>query len=95
MSQFGDQDGKSKTASGVDLDHYPPVSITEHAPPEASEQPTHAEIAARAHQRWLEKGCRAGSHEEDWLVAERELSDAALSRRQIEISHQKGGSVQN
>ena len=34
-------------------------------------------IRRRAHQRWLDRGCPAGSAEQDWLEAERELSAAA------------------
>jgi hypothetical protein len=54
MAHIGDQDGKSKTASAVDEQHYPPVRSEDHEPPE----PTHAEIAARAHQLWLEGDAR-------------------------------------
>jgi hypothetical protein len=57
--------------------------------------PTQAEIAERAYHLWLERGCREGSDEQNWLEAERQLHDAALSRRLIEIANQKGGSVQN
>ena len=33
-------------------------------------------VAMRAYFRWLERGCPAGSAEEDWLEAERELQHA-------------------
>ena len=33
----------------------------------------HAEIAARAHQLWMERGCPEGSPEEDWYRAAEEL----------------------
>jgi hypothetical protein len=36
-------------------------------------KPTHAQIAERAHHYFVERGHRHGSHEEDWLRAEREL----------------------
>jgi hypothetical protein len=95
MSYFSDQDGKSKTASAVDDEHYPPIGEKEHQPPETSALPTRADIAERAYQLWLERGCQEGSHEQNWLEAERELHDAALSSRLTQIAHQKGGSVQN
>lgn len=34
-------------------------------------------IRRRAYERWLERGSPQGSPEQDWLGAERELSDAA------------------
>ena len=34
-------------------------------------------IRRRAYERWLERGSPQGSPEQDWLDAERELSDAA------------------
>ncbi len=83
MSFF--KDGKSKTTA---MDG-------EHAASPNGGLPSHNEIAERAHQRWLQNGCPDGSHEEDWLEAERELHDAALSRRLTEVNYQKGGSVQN
>lgn len=95
MSHFGDQDGKSRTASAVDAEHYPPIGREDHKPPEPSALPTHTEIAERAYHLWLEGGCREGSDQEHWLEAERELHDAALSRRLTQIAHAKGGSVQS
>jgi hypothetical protein len=56
--------------------------------------PTEKEIAERAHQLWLQQGCPADSAEENWLQAERELHDAAMSNRLTEMSHENGGSVQ-
>jgi hypothetical protein len=95
MSHFGDQDGKSKTASAVDGVHYPSVGKKDHEPPEPFALPTEAEIAERAYQRWIEHGCRPGSDQQNWLEAERELQNAALSRRLTQIAHEKGGSVQS
>jgi len=42
---------------------------------EASHDPrtSHEEIARLAHQYWVERGHKHGSHEEDWLRAEKEL----------------------
>jgi hypothetical protein len=95
MQHFGDQDGKSKTASAVDEAHYPAVGKQDHEPPPASGLPTPAEIAERAYHLWLERGCPPGSDELNWLEAERELHDGALCRRLTEIAHEKGGYVQS
>jgi hypothetical protein len=43
--------------------------------------PTHEDIAALAYAQWQEKGCPEGTHEEQWLGAEQELTakrDAAV-----------------
>lgn len=39
-------------------------------------QPSHDEIARRAYELWLRRGAPIGSHLEDWLSAERELTAA-------------------
>jgi hypothetical protein len=46
--------------------------------PESQESGTvnEAQIAALAYSYWAERGYRHGSHEEDWLRAERELAAA-------------------
>ncbi len=36
---------------------------------------THADIAQRAHALYLEKGCRQGQSEQDWLEAEQQLKN--------------------
>ena len=36
--------------------------------------PTHEEIAIRSYELYLERGSVEGHHEEDWLLAEAELS---------------------
>jgi hypothetical protein len=36
--------------------------------------PTHEQIAKRAYELYLERGSVEGHHEEDWLLAEAELS---------------------
>jgi hypothetical protein len=90
-----DQDGKSETASAVDEQHYPRVTAKDHEPPESVQLPSQEAIAERARQIWLEQGCPQDVAEENWLQAERELYEAALSRRLTEIAYQKGGSVQS
>lgn len=39
-----------------------------------ADPPTHDEIAQRAFEIWLRKGCPAGCDEQNWLEAEQELS---------------------
>lgn len=90
-----DQDGKSQTASAVDEEHYPKMDKGDHATPPEPHSVSHAEIADRAHEIWELKGRPANSAEENWLEAERELNDAFLSRRLIQVAHEKGGSVQS
>jgi len=48
----------------------------EHSPRDFEEtrhKPTHQEIAALAHELWVERGSPEGSAEEDWLKAEEQL----------------------
>jgi hypothetical protein len=40
----------------------------------ATPTPTHDQIAKRAYELYLERGSVEGHHEEDWLLAEAELS---------------------
>jgi hypothetical protein len=42
----------------------------------AARQPTHDEIARRAYELWLRRGAPMGTHLDDWLSAERELTAA-------------------
>ena len=42
-------------------------------PSAGKHEPTHAEISHLAHQYWQERGHNHGSHEDDWVRAEREL----------------------
>jgi hypothetical protein len=42
--------------------------------------PTHDEIAVRAYLRWEARGFQGGSPEQDWLCAERELTELAHDR---------------
>ena len=41
--------------------------------PGKKKPPTQSEIAALAHQYWQERGGHHGSHNDDWLRAEKEL----------------------
>ncbi len=68
MPSKRDHDGKSKTALAVEGEHYPNgASQEDHL------LPTHSEIAALAHQIWLEQGRPHHSAENDWIEAERRL----------------------
>lgn len=40
-------------------------------------------IAARAHQKWQQRGCPLGEDQRDWFEAEKELSAARTGQRQI------------
>lgn len=93
MKHVGDHDGKSKSASAVDGTHYPHPA--ESSVDEETEPPSHADIAARAHQMWLEQGQPEGSADQNWLEAERELKTAAGSRSLVHQVHQHAGSVQS
>lgn len=73
MKYNSDRDGKSKTASGVDADHYPEQHEVANGDEPASPPFTHEQIAKRAEELWRARGCPEGSAEEDWLQAEQEL----------------------
>jgi hypothetical protein len=95
MEHQSDQDGKSKTASAVDEKHYPPISQKEHETPNGPPPITEVDIAERAYEIWIRNGSPAGTAQEDWLEAERQLHDALISRRLTQMTHEKGGSVQS
>ena len=69
-------DSAIRTATAVAEDTAQPspdVQVAEPAP--LNEE----EVAVRAYQRWLDRGCPQGSPDEDWYEAERNL--LAVSRR--------------
>jgi hypothetical protein len=86
MERFGDHDGKSKSASAVDSQHYPE--------PTEDGMPTHAEISERARGLWLEQGRPSDADERIWLQAEREMKASAKSRSLVEEVRKHSGSVQ-
>ena len=89
MNPSGDRDGKSKTSSAVDADHYPDVKPgTDH---QAANGPFHVDIEKLAFHLWEKRGCPADSHEEDWLEAERQLREAQATST---IAEAQAGSVQ-
>lgn len=90
-----DHDGKSKTASAVDSEHYPEQNEVENTDFDVlSSQPSHEEIARRAFELWKARGAPQGSAHEDWYEAERELREAATSRNVIRSTARGSGSVQ-
>ena len=43
-------------------------------------EPTHKEIAERAHHLWQQRGGHYGNHDQDWTDAERELRETKAKR---------------
>ena len=89
MSQFSDHDGKSKTSSAIDAEHYPDAGNAEE-----DHVPAHGDIAKLAHELWVQQGRPSGTSERDWLEAERRLRQSHNSRSSLEKIHEKSGSVQ-
>jgi hypothetical protein len=89
-----DQDGKSKTASGVDARHYPEKNEALFEPTDPKVRPTRAQIAARAHELWTARGCPQGSSEQDWLQAEADLKRELQEHAPLKGVRKKTGSVQ-
>jgi hypothetical protein len=46
-----------------------------------SQAPSAEQIAERAYERWLERGCTPGDDQHDWFAAEAELLIAAQPKR--------------
>jgi hypothetical protein len=88
-----DRDGKSKTASGVDADHYPEQNEVDESPHQIPEPPSHEDIAIRAYELWQGNGCPDGCADEHWFLAEQELLNGR-SQRMADKLHQSSGSVQ-
>jgi hypothetical protein len=89
-----DRDGKSKTASAVDAQHYPEQNEVPEVHPLVSDGPAIEEIKARAYQLWLERGSPHGSSDQDWHRAEQELRAKNGSQRISDKLHESSGSVQ-
>ena len=85
-----DQDGKSQTASAVDVASYPEQN---QQPPEPEEvlAPTHEEIAEHARRLWESRGRPEGTAEIDWRRAEEELRS---QREDLRKNRKETGSVQ-
>ncbi len=89
-----DRDGKSKTASAVDAEHYPEQNEVPLKHPLVSDGEDIEKIKARAYQLWCERGCPHGSSDEDWHRAERELRARNGDGRISDNLHESSGSVQ-
>jgi hypothetical protein len=89
-----DLDGKSKTASAVDAQHYPEQHEVSKEHPLVSEGPDIEEIKKRAHELWIERGCPHGSADQDWHQAEQELRARNGSGRVSDQLYESSGSVQ-
>ena len=94
MATFTDRDGKSKTASAVDAEHYPEQNEVPARHPLVPNGPEIQEIRERAFELWCERGCPDGSADEDWHRAERELRVQHGSQRVSDQIHESSGSVQ-
>ena len=70
MPEYGDHDGKSKTASGNDPEHCPEMNDSpDHSqmdPAHMDRAPTHIEIAQRAYEIWLAQGSPDNAAERNW-----------------------------
>jgi len=93
-TQVTDRDGKSKTASAVDAEHYPEQNEVPEEHPLVSDGPDIEVIKARAYELWRERGCPHGSSDEDWHRAEREIRAKNGSGRISDELHESSGSVQ-
>lgn len=95
-----DRDGKSKTASAVDAQHYPEQNEVPHEHPLVSDGleingiPEIESIRQRAYELWVERGCPHGSADHDWHLAEQELQANNGSQRIADKLHESSGSVQ-
>ena len=89
-----DRDGKSKTASAVDGEHYPEQNEVSESHSQVHDGTDVELIKARAYELWTERGCQHGSADEDWHQAERELRASNGSGRISDKLHESSGSVQ-
>jgi hypothetical protein len=97
MANFGDHDGKSKTASAVDQNSYPEMNETPNHPvghAKVERAPTHAEIAKRAYEIWLEQGSPDNVAERNWIEAQQQLQSGGDTENLLHNLHEKAGSVQ-
>lgn len=94
MPTITDRDGKSKTASAVDGEHYPEQNEVPEHHPLVSDGPDIEAIQMRAYELWCERGCPEGSADEDWHRAERQVRAKLGSDRISDKLHESSGSVQ-
>ena len=89
-----DRDGKTKTASAADAEHYPEQNEVPDEHPLVWDGPDIEEIKARAYELWVERGRPDGSSDQDWHRAEQELRAKNGSQRISDKLHESSGSVQ-
>jgi hypothetical protein len=100
MKNVGDHDGKSKTSSAVDSKHYPEMNELEEeeAVPKGQDSDagafSHSEIERLAYKLWEEAGYPDGTHEQDWIEAERQLVEIRRDRTDSNTMAAQAGSVQ-
>jgi hypothetical protein len=91
---FTDRDGKSKTASAVDAQHYPEQNEVAEKDALVSDSPDIRELEMLAYQLWIERGSPHGSADQDWHRAEQELRAKNGSQRISDKLNEGSGSVQ-
>ncbi len=94
MATVTDRDGKSKTASAVDAQHYPEQNEVPQDHPLVSDGADIEAIQARAYELGIERGCPHGSSDQDWHRAEQELRAKNGDQRISDKLHESSGSVQ-
>jgi hypothetical protein len=94
MATITDRDGKTKTASAADAEHYPEQNEVPAQHPLVSDGPDIEAIKARAHELWIERGCPHGSSDQDWHLAEQEIRARNGSERITDQLEESSGSVQ-
>ena len=75
--------GQNKTTrSTVPTSSFGSGGATATAPRPATKvmKPTHDQIAQRAHEIWVKRGCKPGEDERNWLEAEKQLRAEQASR---------------
>ena len=78
MEHLDHRDRHSDSESSVDSGHYPD---TGDAALDGIGAPTHAAIAAKAHELWIAQGCPPDSAIHNWLEAEKELRLAGTGKQ--------------
>jgi hypothetical protein len=94
MATVTDRDGKSKTASAVDAQHYPEQNEVSKHHALVSDGPDIEAIKSRAYELWIDRGSPHGSSDQDWHRAEQELRAKNGDQRISDKLHKSSGSVQ-